>query len=54
MEIDNEYHPQAVFVLPSVVLERGDCGDESCTAKHFKLTASFLVWSVSLTWSTGG
>lgn len=46
-----DYHPLAVVITPSLVIQNGQCETPECKAMHFRICLSFLVWTGGIQFS---
>lgn len=44
--MDFEQHPDMLLITPAIGLTAGECDDPICDAKHWRLSITWLVWSL--------
>jgi len=43
-----EFHPEAIFVLPLLAVQHGECADAHCGAEHWLLEVGWLCFSAQI------
>jgi hypothetical protein len=45
-----ETHWEMLVLTPMQAVTHGDCTDPNCEADHWRLSASFIFWTVEVFW----